>query len=733
MPHDLLLEIGCEELPSSFVAGARAALPGLLTQRLEALRLTHGEALAFGAPRRLAILVRDVADRQPDLEEEVTGPPVAVAYDKEGKPTKGAEAFAKKLGVDVAALRTLETPKGKYVAGTRKETGRPTAELLPKTLAELFPQIPFRKSMRWGAGEVAFGRPIHWIVALLGDTEIPVEYASVKSGRTSLGHRFLAPAPVSIATAADYLGALRPAHVYPDVAERTALMNERLHARAKAIGGTLLDDPFLVDENVGLVEEPFVIDGSFDEAFLSLPRKLIVDVMRTHQRYFAVTQEQGDLSTMMPRYLAVVNTAKDEPRIRKGNDTTLRARLADARFFVETDRKVGLDAYAAKLEGIRYHAKLGTVADKSQRIERVARLILERLQLTAPEATVAVQRVMRAAKWCKADLASLTVGEFPEMQGHAGLDMAQAAGVDDDVARAIAEHWLEPSDMQGAVTSTGLLLGLADKFDHLVGGFAVGLAPTGTNDPFSMRRAFLRALTAYFKWPGNQASAPPLPSLIRIAEYAYQAYMESAHPLPKGWPDLEKELVAFMKGRLVSTFDETVQLGSNAVGELAKLRAPRDVVEACIEADAPDKARTTFDDLGDLRARIASFPDARGTPAFARLATAFKRASKITKDVAPGEPDPAKFDHPAEKALWSAYAEARGVIARATESGDYRKAVEATSKALADPIDTFFDKDRGVFVMADDLAVRDNRLRMLATIAGALRRVARLELLEGSA
>ena len=732
MPNDLLLEIGCEELPSSFVAGALAALPALMTKRLVALRLTHGALRVHGTPRRIALVVDDIGARQPDVEEEVTGPPAANAFDAEGKPTKGAEAFAKKLGIDVTALRVVDTPKGKYVGGTRKEAGKSSKELLPKQLAELIAEIPFRKSMRWGSSDVAFGRPIHWLVALLGDDELPVEYAGVKSGRASLGHRFLAPEMVHVERAATYLEQLQKLHVVGDVEARKTLMVERLHERAKQLNGTLVEDEFLVGENVGLVEEPFVVDGGFDPAVLALPHRLIVDVMRTHQRYFAVRDASAP-HPLMPKYLAVVNTANDPAQIRKGNDRVLRARLSDARFFVETDRKAGLASYAKKLEGIRYHAKLGSVEGKARRIERIATLIVERLQLGTETEVRVLRQVTRAAQLCKADLASLTVGEFPEMQGHAGQDMATHAGEDPIVARAIAEHWLEPTDLSPQVTAVGLLVGLADKFDHLVGGFAVGLAPTGATDPFSMRRAFVRAVNAYSLWPGDLGEKKPLPSLIRIAEFAYQAYMESPTPLPKGWPELETELVSFMKARLVSLFDETVELGGNAVAALAAFRAPRDVVEACIEADAPAAARTTFDDLDDLRERIGAIRDARGTPAFARLATAFKRASKITKDVAPGEPDPSKFDHPSEKALWSAFAEARGVIGRATESGDYAKAVEATSAALADPIDTFFDKDRGVFVMADDLAVRDNRLRMLATIASALRRVARLELLEGTA
>ncbi len=710
MALDLLLEIGCEELPSSFVAAALAALPGLVTKRLAALRLAHGDVRPYGSPRRIALVVEGIAERQPDLEEEMTGPPAGAAYDKEGKPTKGAEAFAKKLGVAVDELRVVETPKGKYVAGTRRETGRAAGELLPKLLVDAIAEIPFRKSMRWGSSDVAFGRPIHWIVALLGGDVLDLSFAGVRSGRTTRGHRFLAPDAIEIAKPSEYVERLAAAHVLVDVEARKRTMIERLRARAKELGGTLQEDAFLVEENGGLVEEPFIVDGGFDPAFLTLPDRLILDVMRTHQRYFGVRDAEGRL---LPKYLAVVNTNRAPETIRKGNDRVMRARLSDARFFVDTDRRAGLESYAKKLAGIRYHAKLGTVADKVERMAIMAQRIAGHAEAPASIA----DSIEAAARLCKADLASLTVGEFPEMQGYAGRDIALATDVDPRVADAIADHWLNPEDLAG-MGPLGLYLGLADKLDHFVGGFAVGLAPTGANDPFSIRRAFNRAVSAYLV-ALTRGVGGKLPSPLALAKLAYEAYEARGQALPKSWEALEPELAAFMKARLVGLFDEAIDAGANAEA-LAGFRAPRDVVEACIEAG--------FDDLADLRARIAAIRDAQGTEAFAKLATAFKRAAKITKDVAARDPDPAKFDHDNERALWSAYAEARAVIERATESGDYQKAVESTANAIAKPMDTFFDT---VFVMVDDANVRENRLAMLATIAGALRRVARLELLGG--
>ncbi|MFI5302916.1 MAG: glycine--tRNA ligase subunit beta, partial [Polyangiales bacterium] len=435
MALDLLLEIGCEELPSSFVAGALAALPDLVCKRLDALRIAHGAATPLGSPRRIALVVEGLEARQPDIEEELVGPPATAAFDKEGKPTKGGEAFAKKAGVDVAALRVVETPKGKYVAATRKEAGRATIELLPKVLVEAIAAIPFRKSMRWGSSDVAFGRPIHWLVALLGGDVVSLSFAGVESGRTSHGHRFLAPAAIAIDSAKSYVAQLKSAHVYADVGERSRTMVARLDARARELGGVVAPDAFLTEENTGLVEEPLVVDGGFDEAFLKLPEPLILDVMRTHQRYFGVRDAAGKLT---PRYLAVVNTAQRPDNIRRGNDRVMRARLSDARFFVETDRKAGLETYEKKLAGIRYHAKLGSVADKVARIGAASCAIAMRAGHT--EASDIVADTALAARHCKSDLASLTVGEFPEMQGHAGRDIALASGLSSRVADAIAAH-----------------------------------------------------------------------------------------------------------------------------------------------------------------------------------------------------------------------------------------------------------------------------------------------------
>ncbi|HEX7664685.1 MAG TPA: glycine--tRNA ligase subunit beta, partial [Polyangiaceae bacterium] len=365
----LLLEIGVEELPSSFVDAALAALPKIVTEKLAALRLTHGTIRPLGTPRRLSILIDDVATAQADLDEEVIGPPESAAF-KDGKPTKAAEAFAQKLGITVDQIQVEareasgKQKAGRYLVGRKKEKGREASALLGQALAEVCAAIPFRKSMRWGDGDATFGRPVQWLVALFGADVIDVAFAGVRSGRVTRGHRFLAPAPFEIAKATDYVDALAKAHVLVDRKNREETMMARVGEAAKKLGGSFVPDAYLVDENASLVEEPHVIAGSFDPKFLDLPRELIVAVARGHQKYFCVEDGKGQL---LPAYLAVVNTALKPENIIRMNDRTMGARLSDARFFSEEDKKHGFALWNDKIGTIVFHARLGSVKEKVAR------------------------------------------------------------------------------------------------------------------------------------------------------------------------------------------------------------------------------------------------------------------------------------------------------------------------------------------------------------------------------
>jgi glycyl-tRNA synthetase beta chain len=493
MGKALLLEIGTEELPSSFVDAALAALPGLARTKLEALRLTHGTIRALGTPRRLALLVDDVAEKQPDLDEEVTGPPETAAY-KDGKPTKAAEAFAAKLGVGLEQLSVVERAAsakqkaGRYLVGRKQERGREARELLGKALSEICAEIPFRKSMRWGTGETTFGRPVQWLVALSGADTIDMTFAGLRSGRTSHGHRFLSPGKLEIREASTYVDAMRAANVLVDRDERAKTMLERVAAAAKAAGGVHDPDPYLVDENASLVEDPHVVTGSFDAEYLKLPASVIRAVARGHQKYFCIAKPGGEL---LPHYLTVVNTALDPARIAKGNDRVMRSRLADAKFFFGEDRRAKVEDRVEKLQGIVFHNRLGTVREKVTRIEGLASKIASAIGLSSDK----VALVRRAALICKFDLVSLMVGEFPELQGEMGRDYALYANEPAAVADAVRDHY-RPIGADGPVAEDDIsaCVALADRLDTLAGCFAVGLSPTGAADPFALRRACIAVL-----------------------------------------------------------------------------------------------------------------------------------------------------------------------------------------------------------------------------------------------
>ncbi|MBX7197196.1 MAG: glycine--tRNA ligase subunit beta [Sandaracinaceae bacterium] len=684
MSRSLLIEIGVEELPASFVARAMDQMPALVRAALESARLTHGSIEALGTPRRLAVLVTDVAEAQPDLNEEVLGPPRAAAFEADGTPKKAAEGFAKKLGLDVSAVRIVSTDKGEYAAVTRSEKGQPATAVLAKVV-EAATKITFPKAMRWGQGEVAFGRPVQWLVALFGSEVIDAGFAGKRTGRTTLGHRFLAPQPVEIAKADDYLEGLRKAHVLARTGERRAAMITALEAAAREIDAELVPDEFLVDENLTLVEEPHVVCGRFEDRFLALPEDVIVAVMRGHQRYFAVREKGG--GKLLPRYLAVVNTALDPATILRGNDRVLRARLSDARFFVEEDRKKTLSDRLPKLDGIVFQAKLGTVGEKVRRVGELAGILS-----SDPEAA-------RLAMLCKADLVSLIVGEFPELQGVMGRWYAQQEGLSARHADAIRDHYL-PKGASDVVPSDTLAahIAVADRLDTLVGCVGVGILPSGSADPFALRRAVLGVIRI--------ALEGPIDVDAKVAfEAAHQRYVSQQKSVT-GLAETLAKLDELLRGRLRSYLGE---------------RHAPDVVEACLAAWGGGSLR-------DLAARVDAVGGIRREPEFESLAVAFKRAHNIAKDAADGAIKEELFDHDAERALAQAFHAMVGRIEEATESGRYAQALRIVATELRGPIDRFFEQ---VFVMVDDAAVRENRLRLLARIARTLSRIAHFHLLSG--
>jgi glycyl-tRNA synthetase beta chain len=690
MSEDLLLEVGVEELPASFVTSAVAALPGLLERRLHDLRLTHGEVGATGTPRRLAVWAKNVAEAQPDLDEQVLGPPARVAFDASGKPTRAATAFAAKIGCAPEALSRVTTDKGEYVSGRRVEQGAPARELLPRALADVCGAIPFRKSMRWGDGDTAFGRPVRWLVALFGSSELPVRFAGLSASRCSAGHRFLAPGPVEIARLADYVATLGAAHVLVDLDERRRVLEERLEAAAREAGGTLIEDDFLIEENTSLVEEPYVIAGGFDEAFLELPEQVILAVARGHQRYFGLRGPDGRL---LPRYLAVANTAENADNVRRGNDRVMRARLADAKFFYDEDRKRPLGDRRAALDGVVFHKRLGSVGDKVRRVERLVGILGAELGLDADVVATSEQ----GAGLAKCDLVTLMVGELPELQGEMGRAYALAQGASDAGARVISEHY-QPrgADDPTAPSDAGALVAIADRLDTLTGCFAIGLAPTGAADPLALRRAALGVLRTL---------------LDKRWDLSLSEGVRAAHD---GFREVQLELDAAATAERLTVFFRDRLRG------LLAAELPADAVDACLDA-ASDRPHDVA-----LRARAlgAISPEVR-----ASAGEVFKRAANIAKDAPAGEPRPpadvASEVPPSEHRLFDAFAALRSALDRAAERHDYATAL-AELAHFAPVLGKFFDD---VFVMVDDVPVRENRLRLMSAVHRACSAFANFKLL----
>ncbi len=690
MLEELLLEIGTEELPASFVGPALEDMARVFGEKAQGARLTFGAVRTLGTPRRLALRVSGVAARSENLSREVLGPSYKAAFDATGKPTRAAEKFAEGQGVKVEQLLKVQTAKGEYLGATVEEKGRSAAEILIEALHAVVHSINFRKSMRWGDVELSFARPVHWLVALLGQEVLPVVFADVRSGRTTLGHRFLAPAPIALASANDYEVALEKAHVVVDIARRRAQLVERVEAAAVKAGGKLLDDPALIDQVNQLVELPCPVVGSFDPKHLDLPPEVLIQEMKSHQCYFSLVDGAGKL---LPKFIAVSNTpVRDEKLSLRGYERVLQARLSDGRFFFDEDRRTPLADQCAKLPRVVWQGKLGSYAEKVERFTVVAAHLTR-----AVGKPVLIPTVERAAALAKADLVTGMVGEFPELQGVMGREYARASGEPEAVAVAIYEHYLPRSSTDGLPTSDpGALLGIADRLDTLCGIFAIGKIPTGAADPFGLRRACLAIINV---------------SIARGYRYSLRAAVDQALALlqPKvadlkrkaGEPKVAEQVMEFFRARLKAAWTE-------------QHRA--DVVEAVLAAG--------FDDLVSARKRLDALSELVGRADFLPLAAAFKRVANIVekqgKDVAGGEANPAKFADEPEKNLHSAYTDARGKVATLIGTDDYAGALKQIT-GLKPAVDTFFDK---VMVMSEDRDLRENRIRLLTEIGTLFNQVA---------
>lgn len=679
MPADLLFEIGCEEVPAGMLAKQLVDFPALVERTLAEARLSHAGIRAYGTPRRLAVIVKGLVERQPDVDEEVVGPPVSVAFAPDGSVTKAGQGFAAKNGVPPSALHKKEVAgkKGQYAVVSRSVVGDDTRKLLPALLAGVAGAIAWKKSQRWGWSETTFVRPVQWLVALYGGEVVPVAFADLIATRNSRGHRFLAPGPVEIPSPDRYLEALRAAHVIADPEARKLAVQTELLSLEKETGCKVRDDQALIDEVIHLGEYPVGVSGHFDPAYLEVPEELIVLAMRTHQRYFAMEDKTGKLANRFATMMATV--VKDKAVVAKGNEKVLAARLSDARFFFTEDRKRSFDQWNEKNESVVFQAKLGSIGQKTRRVEAIASSIAQHLGM------IDANHVREAAKNCKADLRSLAVGEFPELEGLMGRYYARQFGFDPAVATAIEEHrW--PKGQGAALPSTevGAVLAIADRMDTVVGVFAVGEEPKGGNDPLAVRRAAIGI------WQ------------ILLAR--------GSQP---GWAGVWQ--VAFEEARNALAFYGVNLRSDQPVREFFLQRLRGILIDQGIAATDADAALAqSFEDPVDAiaRARALARVPATARKVFKRVANILDEAK--AKDIEPAaRVDPSLFakDRTVEQELHAAVlaAQAREVEPRRTRN---YPAVFDSLVQLQPAVDAFFDKG-GVMVMDPDPRLRANRLALL--------------------
>jgi len=682
MSAELLLEIGVEEVPARFLPDAERTFWQALTDRLIEARLSYDKLDVYVTPRRLVAVVVDLADKQADQHVEKTGPAVGVAYDKDGKPTKAAIGFAKGQGIEVDELETIKTDKGEYIGVQKTIPGRPTVELLPDLLAETTMQLPWPKSMRWGDGDIRFVRPIHWVLALYGGQVLPMTLGDVAAGKFTRGHRFHAPGEIEVADYAGYEKALREAKVIVDAATRKAIIREQLNAFATKLQGRWIVDEELLTHVAGLVELPVPLLGHIPEKYLELPREVLLTPMREHQKYFGFENEDGQL---LPAFCVVANIESSEPEtVVKGNERVLIARLEDARYFYEHDRERKLDDFAAQLTGMLYHEKLGSYAEKVERVRLLANWLCAEIK------TDCLDHVKRAAQIYKADLLSDMVGEFPELQGVMGMHYARYQDEGEEVAQAIVEHY-QPRFADDALPQSpaGAVLSVADKMDSIVACFGVGLQPTGAGDPYALRRQALGVLRilAERQWSVS------LPELITKALDG----VEDKFKADRG--ELTTELLNFFRDRLFHYV--------RAQGVKAEI------------ADAVLAVR--FERVPQTLARLEAVAEFARREEFEPFAVAFKRAGNIVKDYdEPGPVDTELLSEAAELKLYYAVQSIKDQVGKLVELGDVLGALVVISGIRPD-VDQFFDD---VLVMHKDKNIRTNRLNLVSAVTALFSAIA---------
>jgi glycyl-tRNA synthetase beta chain len=706
-----LLEVGTEELPADFVDSAIAQWQSLLPQSLNEQFLTTEAIEFYGTPRRLGVLIKGLLEKQPDREEEVKGPPAKAAF-KDGKPTPAAVGFARKQGVELDALEVRDTDKGEFVFVVKKIPGRPVTEIL----SELIPQWIFglegRRFMRWGDGDLKFPRPIRWLVTLLEKDVLPIELENgsetINSDRISYGHRILHQEPIEIAQATDYLQCLHSAYIMVEPNERRRKIQEQVKAAAQELGGYAAMYEDLLEEVINLVEWPTAVVGKFDSEFLILPPEVVTTVMVTHQRYFPVFKNEHS-TELIPYFITISNGDPTKSNIiAAGNERVIKARLADGQYFYKTDLASPLESYLPKLEKVTFQDELGSVRGKVGRIEKIAAQIADQLQVSPGERT----DILRAASLCKADLVTQMVYEFPELQGVMGQKYAAASGEPEAVATAIFEHYL-PKGASDKLpqTLTGQVVGLADRLDTLVSIFGLGMLPTGSSDPFALRRAANAVINITWK-----ANLPiNLHQLLHdISADFVAAYADKTSPV--------ESLQEFFWQRIRTLLQE-----GNVAYNLPSV--DYDLVNAVLGENDPEYRERALKGLLDVRDRALFLQEIRNNGKLDEIYETVNRSARLSTqghlDLQQLEPTavvrPEFFQKPSEQAFYDAIVDLVPQTQAAREQRNYQQLVDALAK-IAPTVSRFFDGAESVLVMDSDLDIRQNRLNLL----GLLRNHARV-------
>lgn len=691
MPEDILLEVGCEEIPAGYINPALEQMRDLATKFFGEQRIKFNKINVFATPRRLSVYVEEAREKQEDVSYEVLGPPKKVAYDKDGIPTQAAVGFAKSQGIQVKDLKTKKTERGDYIVALLNKKGQSAKDILPEVLHKVITNISFPKTMRWLDEDIYFARPIRWILALWGGKVVKFNMGPVKSGNKSYGHFIFSPEKVLIKHPKDYKLTLKNNYVMVDQNERRKIIIEDINKLVSKKGGKLLKDEALIDIVVNLVEYPTVICGSFKKGYLNLPKEILVTSMRTHQRYFSVLNEKDNL---LPFFITVKNgPSQDIDIVTEGNERVLDARLADAEFFFEQDRKKPLEHRIEELKSVVFQEELGTIYDKTERIIKLTEYICGQLSSEASN----ILSIKRIAQLSKCDLVTEIVREFPELQGVMGKVYAETSGEDKVVAHGIYEHLL-PLTSEGELPHylEGAIVGIADKIDTIVGDFAVGLIPTGSQDPYGLRRQAQGIVRIILDKRLNISLEKLIDKSIQQIGTIYKIQDSGK---------IKDQVLQFFRDRI-----ENILSGNDI--RYDELKSILDV---------------GFDNIVNTRSRANAIHKLRKLKDFEPIISSFKRAKNILKQTSSKgiktEELSLKEDllkEQQEKNLYEKLQKTSHEVHHLIKEANYERALNELV-ILRKPIDAFFDN---VMVMDNDVSIRDNRLALLGEIINLFLKIA---------